>query len=152
VDRAFVEYFQSLFSTASPAGIDLSLQGVSMKVTDEMNGQLLRTFTVEEVEFALSEMHPLKALGLDGFSSCFYKCHWATIGREVSRAVLGFLNSGIMDANINPTYLALIPKGSPSTTVADYRPISLCNVLYKFISKVLANHLKQVLPSVIDKC
>jgi hypothetical protein len=44
----------------------------------------------------------------------------------------------------------LIPKVSDPTRVTEYRPISLCNVLYKIIAKVLANCLKQVLPYVIS--
>jgi len=47
--------------------------------------------------------------------------------------------------------IALIPKRSPTTTVCDFRPISLCNVLYKLIAKVLANGLKLVLPSIISQ-
>ena len=61
-----------------------------------------------------------------------------------------FFNEDKSLADINNTLIVLIPKKKVSTRMVDFRPISLCNVLYKIISKVLANRLKQVLPLVID--
>lgn len=73
------------------------------------------------------------------------------MGGKVRTAVLSFLNSGNFDADLNSTHIALIPKGTPSTKVIEFRPIILCNVLYKLIAKMLANTLKKVLPNIISK-
>ena len=73
------------------------------------------------------------------------------IGDEVSQAVLNCLNLGSFPSSINHTYITLIPKVKSPTKVSKYRPISLCNILYKLVSKVVANRLKNVLPHLISK-
>jgi hypothetical protein len=116
-----------------------------------MNIMPMSDFTLKEVNVALSQMHPLKAPGPDGYGVCFYQKHWDTVGGEAQTAVLDFLNNGIFDPLINSTFIALIPKKSLAATVCDYRHISLRNVLYKLITKVLANRLEMVLPSKISQ-
>ena len=59
-------------------------------------------------------------------------------------------NSGIIPPNLNHTYITLIPKVKNPQKVTDFRPIALCNVLYKLVSKVLANKLKIILPDIIS--
>ena len=64
--------------------------------------------------------------------------------------VLDFLNNGVMLPYLNHTDIVLIPKVKNPEKMSEFRPISLYNVIYKVISKVLANRLKQVLPDIIS--
>jgi hypothetical protein len=116
-----------------------------------MKTQLDAPFTAEEVYRAVQQKAPLKALGPNGFSADFYQQNWDVVGPEVCRVVLHFFYSSKLDLNINATYIALIPKKLDPSHVSEFRPISLCNVTYKIISKVLANHLKKVLPQIISE-
>jgi len=152
IGRVFVNYFEDIFSSSCDTNADLSqcLENVEHLVSDEMNSSLLRPFTAEEVGLALSQMHPLKSPGPDGFSAGFFQKAWCFVGEKVSEAVLSFLNGGPFDPSINATNICLIPKNSAPESVKDYRPISLCNVVYKLISKVLANRMKLVLPQIIS--
>lgn len=51
---------------------------------------------------------------------------------------------------INLAHICLIPKDSNSIKVEDYRPISLCNTIYKIIAKCLAKRLKIYLPELVS--
>jgi hypothetical protein len=146
IEGAFVDYFNELFKSGENLVVDTCTEALDSRVTNAMNDKLLVVYTVEEISMALHQMPPLKSLGPDGFSSCFYQKNWATVHPEVCSAILHFLKTGVMDDSINNTHIALIPKTAKPSSVTKFRPISLCNVIYKLISKVLANRLKVVLP------
>ena len=65
--------------------------------------------------------------------------------------MLDFLNYGQMLGGVNFTHVVLIPKVKSPESMAQFRPISLCNVIYKIISKILVNRMKKVLPRVISE-
>lgn len=69
----------------------------------------------------------------------------------MSNVVLSFLHFGVMLKEINQTYITLIPKSSNPVSVNDFRPISLCNVIYKIIARVLVNWLRAILGSLISQ-
>ena len=66
-------------------------------------------------------------------------------------AVLSCLSLRNIFTGLNHTYLTLIPKVKSPVKVSNFRPIPLCNILYKIISKVLANTLKKILPEIISE-
>ena len=82
--------------------------------------------------------------------SLFFQQFWPTVSEVVTKAVLDFLNFRVSPPNFNDTHIVLIPKTKNPKRVTEYRPISLCNVVYKLASKTLANRLKRVLPSIIS--
>ena len=146
-----VDYYQALFSSSSPSKLEKILNKVQPSVTEPMNLTLLKDFSREEVELALSQMEPIIAPGPDGMPPIFYQSFWPSIGDDVCSAVLDCLHNCRIPNEINHTHIALIPKVKSHERITEFRPISLCSVIYKVVSKVLANRLKGILPSVVSE-
>ena len=151
IKNIVVDYYQSLFSSSSPSELDKILDKVQPSVTEPMNLTLLKDFSREEVELALNQMEPITALGPDGMPPIFYQSFWPSIGDDVCSAVLDCLHNCRIPNEINHTHIALIPKVKSPERIIEFRPISLCSVIYKVVSKVLANRLKVILPSVVSE-
>ncbi|XP_074305193.1 uncharacterized protein LOC141640239 [Silene latifolia] len=81
----------------------------------------------------------------------FFRDSFDVTGNDIIGAVQEFFSSGKMLKQINSTTLTLIPKKARPTTVADFRPIACCNVVYKIISKVICTRLATVLPDIISE-
>ena len=151
VAREFLEYYRSLFNTSNLRNIEEAVAPTPQVITQAMNDSLTREFTSTEVEQAIGQMSPSTAPGPDDMPPIFYKKFWHIVGPDTIKGVLSCLNSGQLSTSINHTYITLIPKTKSPTRVTEFRPISLCNVLYKIISKVLANRLKPFLPHIISE-
>lgn len=95
-------------------------------------------------------MKPDKSPGPDGFIPTFFQRLWKLIGTDVYECCVRWLNDMDFSSTPNDTNVVLIPKCKCPQTMKDPCPISLCNVLYKILSKVLANRLKKVLPHIIS--
>ena len=146
----FIEYYSDLFTFSEPSDFTNILEAVQPKVTRSMNSMLVKEFQAGEVHKALKQMYPLKAPGPDGMPPLFFQKFWSTVGGVVTKTVLDLLNLGITPPKFNDTHIVLVPKTNSPKRVTEYRPISLCNVIYKLASKTLANRLKKILPSVIS--
>ena len=151
IAKTAISYFEEIYSTSSPNQIEKVIDFIPAKVTNEMNSELTRTFTKEEVVIALKQLHPTKSPGPDGMLALFFQKYWSIASTNVSNMVLNVLNSGMSLSEINRTNIALVPKNNNPQRMTDFKPISLCNVIYKLISKTLANHLKVILSHIISE-
>lgn len=107
-------------------------------------------FTVDDICKALKDMNPTKAPGKDGLPAIFYKKFWSILKVDVVNVCLKILNENASVSCLSDTIIALIPKVVKPKKIEEFRPISLCSVIYKVILKCLANRLRHSLSSVIS--
>jgi hypothetical protein len=144
------DYFTTLFSSEINRIDPDFLEKITPKVSDDMNERLIAQFTAEDVRKAVFSIGDLKALGPDGLHALFYKKFWNLVGTDITSAVLQAINDRVIPSGWNETIVVLIPKVENPEEVTQFWPISLCNVVYKIISKMLAARLKVILPEIIS--
>ena len=150
IEQIIVGYFAGIFSTSNPFDFDAVIDLISIKVMTSMKANLERPSTKEDVEEALKQMKLGKAPSPNGMNLFFFQHYWETVGGDVCEKILTVWNGGPMAKGFNHTYVTLIPKKHKPMEVSDFRPISLCNATYKFVTKVISNRLKELLPLVIS--
>lgn len=88
---------------------------------------------------------------MDGMNVEIYKFFWEDLSDHLMNAINYFFEHAVMRKAWGITYIVLVPKKEHSKFASDFRLISLCNVDYEIITKILANHLKEKIGNLIDK-
>ncbi|XP_017632558.1 uncharacterized protein LOC108475063 [Gossypium arboreum] len=104
-----------------------------------------RNVTSEEIKVALFDMEPFKAPGSDGFQAGFFQKQWEIIREDICDWVKNVFDGEIIDPEFNNTLIVLIPKVQNPENFSQFKPISLCSVLYKLVMKIIANRFKKFL-------
>ncbi|GKA65320.1 RNA-directed DNA polymerase, eukaryota, reverse transcriptase zinc-binding domain protein [Tanacetum coccineum] len=138
VPEQFVNHFKDLLGKSQHVQALSNMENyVQAKLTEEEALDMIKMVTDDEIKTALFDIDSSKAVGPDGFTSCFFKKAWSYIGKDICLAIKDFFQNGKMLGEINATLIALVPKIHTPDKVFDFRPIACCNVLYKCISKIL---------------
>ncbi|PKU66661.1 Putative ribonuclease H protein [Dendrobium catenatum] len=151
ISSAIINHFEGLFNSPHPTPqLPLNIPHGNL-VPNHFFSMLVAPLTLDEVKKAVFDGNENTAPGPDGFTYAFYRKSWHLLGLQVYNAVKNFLECGTLPRGVKASAITLIPKCSHASNINDFRPISLCNVLYKIVAKVIANRLKVVLPYIIHE-
>ena len=106
--------------------------------------------SIQEVKESLWSMKPFKSPGPDGLHAGFFQSYWNTVGASLFEEVRSIFQNGVIPPHLNETLIALVPKCLGADCLASFRPISLSNMTYKVVTKVIVKRLRPSLPSLIS--
>jgi hypothetical protein len=150
IGDCFINNFKSLFASSNPSP-DEELLSLFDNVILDADNNLLYTLPAEyEIYDSLTSLGRTKAPEPDGFTALFYVKYWEYIKGIVLLAIENFFQNSHLQREQNHTFITVIPKHLGASSVHHYRPISLCNIFYKIISKLIANRLKPLLSKFIS--
>ncbi|KAK4382666.1 Transposon TX1 uncharacterized protein [Sesamum angolense] len=153
INNEFIAYYQRLLGgDRTDRAMDLRYLRPSARhiVTDEEASLLIRPINKDDVKTAVFDIEEDRAPGPYGYSSGFFKAAWPVVGEEITAAVMDFFTTSRLLKQINATLITLIPKVCAPSLVADFRPISCCNDIYKIITKILVLRIRGVLDKIIS--
>ena len=103
-----------------------------------------------EIKASLWALKPFKEPGSDGLHAGFFQRFWLLVGDSVKKEIHHIFTTKAAPEYLNKTLITLIPKSRNPETLNNYRPISLCNTVYKMVTKIIVARLRPLLPDLIS--
>jgi len=148
------DYFKQVFKESADLSISEQVKVVekfSRMITEEEAKIMFSLVKLEELRDILKIFKMDKSPGPHGWTVELFFHFFDLVGGDLLNMVEESRKKGNISGGMNSTFIALIPKVNKPLSFGDYRPISLCNLCYKIISKIIANKIKPFLSSSISK-
>ncbi|GJV05507.1 hypothetical protein Tco_1343163 [Tanacetum coccineum] len=150
VPLAFIDHYTAFLGQHGVTSHFNSTNLFCNQITNDIANHKVRDVFDQEIHDAVFAIGDNKAPDQDGYSFAFFKEAWDIISGDVSRSIKEFFTNGVLLKELNHTIIALILKITAPMGINDYRPISCCNVLYKFISRIISNRMKDILINLVN--
>ena len=108
-------------------------------------------FNEEEIKAAVYVLATKKAPGPDGFPIMFFRRFWDIVKGDILKLFTQFFNSDVDLRCLNYALMTLALKKEGTSVVNEFLPISLLNVVFKIITKILANRPRSHIYLLIDQ-
>ncbi|KAH9735402.1 putative ribonuclease H protein [Citrus sinensis] len=144
-----VQFFFDLYTNDQATFTQYPITGYYPTIDNACVPSLNAPVFDDEIKHTIFSMKPLKAPSVDGLHAIFYQSQWNIVGPSFCLFIREIFSSGNIPSEINKTLVVLIPKTDHLISFRMYRPISLCTVTYKTVTKIIANRLKAILPELI---
>ena len=148
IRKSFIELYttshnQSNWNSALPSKWQPAL-------TKEEHGSLEKELNDEEIKATLWSLIASKAPRSDGLHVGFFYQFWLLVGGSVKDEVKRIFGEKRIPDYLNKTLITLIPKILRPETIRSYRPISLCNTIYKMVIKIIVARLRPFLSKLVS--
>jgi hypothetical protein len=143
-----ISHFKELFKVEAGSSIAEIVKAAKIFprfVEDDERESLMEEVTEHELLAVMNTFQKGNSPGPDGWSIEFFLGFFDLLGNDILKVVKESRKNGHIHKPLNATFNALIPKFDNPTTFDDFRLISLCNYIYKIISKVISHRLKDIL-------
>jgi hypothetical protein len=153
IKEEFASFFNHLYKASCNCNLQEKCSTASLFpsiISAEEDADLYKPVTLTEIKDILLHFKKERIPGPDGWTSEFFIHFFDLVGEDLLQMVEDSRIRGKIHGSLNSTFLVLIPKENNSLSFSDYRPISLCNLIYKVISKVISNRIKPFLARCIS--
>lgn len=151
VESLVSNFYKELF-TGTPGMTPFCLKGAFPKLSENSLRSLESNITRKEICQTVMNMGRFKAPGPDGLQAIFYQSQWDIVGETLCQLIMGIFANHSKVGSINSTLITLIPKVDNVVRMRQFRPISLCNVTYKIVTKILAKRLRVYMEELVSPC
>jgi hypothetical protein len=141
-------YFEKLYKANSELSLPKKISTASLYtnwVSEAEAADLFIPVTLSELKTTLSLLQKEKSPGPDGWTAEFFSHYFDLVGTDLLQMIEDTRITGKISSSLNSTFLVLIPKSDQPSSYNDFRPISLCNLVYKLIAKVISTRIKPVM-------